>query len=280
VNGTVYFAADDGKHGRELWRSDGTAEGTVLVKDLRPGSASTGFVSLAAVRNTLYFSDDSPKLWKSNGTADGTVVVSDAFACYGLTEYNNTLYFLYGGVTPGDGRGIGKSDGTAGGTDVVKQLLTETYYGGGIFFLREVEGVLYALVGAGDAPVTYSLWRSNGTESGTTVVSSVWEGSRRSRLQSYCFSGSTLYFSAEEEPAGYDPERGLYKFDLGSMIREQLASTQGTNHYYTDLTHVGGVLYYVKVGMSDRTLLRRAGTGAGGSTCPASLPPTPPTSLR
>ncbi len=268
VNGTVYFAADDGKHGRELWRSDGTAEGTVLVKDLRPGSAGTEFVSLAAVRNTLYFSDNSPRLWKSDGTANGTGVVAEDFPCYGLTEYNNTLYFIYGGLTPADGRGIGRSDGTAGGTTVVKQLLTETQYGGGIFFLKEVEGVLYTLVGAGDAPVTYSLWRSSGTESGTTVVSSVWEGSRRSRLQSYCFSGSSLYFSAEEEPAGYDPERGLYKFDLGSMMREQLASTQGTNHYYTDLTHVGGALYYVKAGMSGRTLLRRAGTGAGGSTLP------------
>jgi ELWxxDGT repeat protein len=260
VNGVVYFSADDGQHGRELWRSDGTPEGTQLVKDLRPGSASTEFVSLAAVRNTLYFSDNSPKLWKSDGTANGTVVVANEFPCYGLTEYNNTLYFIYGGLTPMDGRGIGKSDGTAGGTTVVKQLLNETQYGGGIFFLKEADGVLYTVVGAGDAPVSYSLWRSNGTESGTTLVSSIWEGSRRSRLQSYCFSGSTLYFSAEEEPAGYDPKRGLYKFDLGSMIREQLANTQGTNHYYTDLTHVGGTLYYVKVGLSGRTLLRRNGS--------------------
>jgi ELWxxDGT repeat protein len=208
VNGTVYFAADDGKHGRELWRSDGTAEGTVLVKDLRPGSASTGFVSLAAVRNTLYFSDDSPKLWKSNGTADGTVVVSDEFACYGLTEYNNTLYFIYGGVTPADGRGIGQSDGTGRGHRRGEATAHRNLVRRRHLFPQEVEGVLYALVGAGDAPVTYSLWRSNGTESGTTVVSSVWEGSRRSRLQSYCFSGSTLYFSAEEEPAGYDPNGG------------------------------------------------------------------------
>lgn len=266
VNGVVYFAADDGQHGRELWRSDGTPEGTKLVRDLRPGAASTGFVSLAAVRNTLYFSDESPKLWKSDGTADGTVVVTDKFPCYGLTEYNNTLYFIYGGLTPVDGRGIGRSDGTAGGTTVVKQLLNETQYGGGIFFLREEDGVLYSVVGAGDKPVSYSLWRSNGTESGTTVVSSIWEGSRRSRLQSYCFTDGAFYFSAEEEPAGYDPERGLYKFDLASMIREQLANTQGTNHYYTDLTHVGGTLYYVKVGLKDRTLLRR--TGSEGTPLP------------
>ena len=33
VNGTLFFTADDGVHGRELWKSDGTAAGTVLVKN-------------------------------------------------------------------------------------------------------------------------------------------------------------------------------------------------------------------------------------------------------
>ena len=37
VNGTLFFAADDGTNGTELWKSDGTAAGTVLVKDINPG---------------------------------------------------------------------------------------------------------------------------------------------------------------------------------------------------------------------------------------------------
>jgi len=37
VNGTLYFSADDGAHGSELWRSDGTEAGTVMVRDLVPG---------------------------------------------------------------------------------------------------------------------------------------------------------------------------------------------------------------------------------------------------
>ena len=37
VNGTLYFQADDGVHGFELWKSDGTAAGTVMVKDINPG---------------------------------------------------------------------------------------------------------------------------------------------------------------------------------------------------------------------------------------------------
>src|SRR5262249_56380828 len=84
VGSTTYFTADDGVNGVELWKSDGTAAGTVLVKDINPGSASSNPSSLTNVNGTLFFtaSDGSTgvELWKSDGTAAGTVLVKDIIA--------------------------------------------------------------------------------------------------------------------------------------------------------------------------------------------------------
>ena len=113
-----------------MWKSDGTAAGTVLVKDIRPGSTGSFPRYLTAVGNTLFFQANDGvsgyELWKSDGTAAGTVLVKDIRPGYyrsnprNLTVVGNTLFFTANdGV---NGEELWKSDGTAAGTVLVGDI--------------------------------------------------------------------------------------------------------------------------------------------------------------
>ena len=84
AGGNLYFVAADPAHGSELWRSDGTAAGTVLVKDIRPGPGSSRISSLTAIGDRVFFAADDgvhgSELWTSDGTAAGTRLVGDLAA--------------------------------------------------------------------------------------------------------------------------------------------------------------------------------------------------------
>ena len=102
VNGVAYFPAFDPIHGTELWKSNATTAGTVLVKDIIPGSGGSVPKYLANVAGTLFFVEDfNGSLWKSNGTAAGTVLVKGfSPKAYGaefspdLTNVAGTLFFV------------------------------------------------------------------------------------------------------------------------------------------------------------------------------------------
>ena len=81
VGSTLFFAANDGVHGTELWKSDGTAAGTKMVKDIRSGAKSSDPEYLVNVNGKVFFTANDGKhknqLWKSDGTGRGTVRVSN-----------------------------------------------------------------------------------------------------------------------------------------------------------------------------------------------------------
>jgi ELWxxDGT repeat protein len=78
AGGTLYFSANDGVNGAELWRSDGTAAGTFLVSDIVPGKQSSNPQPLAALGgNRILLTVNSTSLWVSDGTAAGTMKVGD-----------------------------------------------------------------------------------------------------------------------------------------------------------------------------------------------------------
>jgi ELWxxDGT repeat protein len=130
VNGTLFFTAYEPTQGWELWKSDGTAHGTVLVKDIAAGSAASFPSSLTNVNGALFFLADDyahgTELWKSDGSAAGTYLVKDIApgsadsSVLNLTNANGTAYFQANDGT--HGAELWKSDGTAAGTVLVKDI--------------------------------------------------------------------------------------------------------------------------------------------------------------
>ena len=77
MGGTLFFAGHEAATGTELWKSDGTEAGTVLVKNITPGPSSSDPGFFVVHGDTLYFSAGN-RLWKTDGTELGTVAVMSA----------------------------------------------------------------------------------------------------------------------------------------------------------------------------------------------------------
>src|SRR5262249_30284364 len=133
VNGTLFLTAFTPEASTELWKSDGTEKGTVLVKDIYPGSRSSFPRDLVNVNGTLLFvAEDEThgsELWRSDGTEKGTTLVLDINPgdqrsnARELTAVNGTLFFNAGeGPLGGLNVELWKSDGTGKGTVQVRDI--------------------------------------------------------------------------------------------------------------------------------------------------------------
>ena len=132
VGGTLFFTAYDGTHGEELWKSDGTEAGTVLVKNIRPGDyGSELHPSLTDVGGTLFFTairrhPRRRSCGSPDGTEAGTVMVKNidpgarSSDPSDLTGVGATLFFAADDGT--HGQELWKSDGTEAGTVLVKDI--------------------------------------------------------------------------------------------------------------------------------------------------------------
>jgi ELWxxDGT repeat protein len=234
IGSTTYFTADDGVHGIELWKSDGTGAGTTLVKDINPSSASSNPGSLTNVNGTLFFSADDGthgiELWKSDGTAAGTVMLKDIYpGSYlfssiprELTNLNGTLFFTAYDPATG-GWGLWKSESTAVGTVVVKGG-----YSSSPIRLTDVNGTLFFTA---EDHTGYELWKSDGTAAGTTLVKDIYPGTHRE----YGYDGSWWYVQNSSNPTQLTNLSGTLFFSA-------VDGTHGSELWKSDGTAAGTVL--------------------------------------
>jgi ELWxxDGT repeat protein len=111
VGSLVFFTANDGYHGEELWKTSGSSGSTVMVKDITVGTDSTIIDDMVAYNGKLYFMaynviDFKVNLWVSDGTTAGTTMIpinpSGDSDVSSIVLFNNELYF-----GADDGSGIG-----------------------------------------------------------------------------------------------------------------------------------------------------------------------------
>ena len=188
--GDVYFSAVD-QHGMELWKTDGTQAGTVMLKDIMPGTDSWGGpYNFTVFNDFLFFSandGNGSELWKTDGTVAGTVRVKDIFPGddgFGnvnggnpnyLTVFNNELFFA---ASDGNGTELWKTDGTESGTVMVKDIFPGgDGYGnvnsGEPYYLTVFNNELFFAATDGNGT---ELWKTDGTESGTVMVKDIYPG--------------------------------------------------------------------------------------------------------
>ncbi|MBC7783107.1 MAG: hypothetical protein H7144_04645 [Burkholderiales bacterium] len=208
----AFLTADDGVHGFELWKSDGTASGTTLVKDITPGLAGS-FVQLDlggalsfVLNNVIYFSarydTKHRELWRSDGTEAGTYLLRSFQGDYGAFSFcqvGNELFFRTNFYDT-DYRlhsQLWKTNGTSLGTVLVKD------FGQNSIKLKAAAGSKLIFV-AHDEAHGSELWSSDGTNAGTLLLKDIDPGVSESGISDAVVLDGNAYFIAREFPHGYE----------------------------------------------------------------------------
>jgi len=268
----MFFAATSPDTGEELWKSDGTTAGTMLVKDIAPGLPDSYIRFIVDLNGIILFSAQTTfghyELWRSDGTAAGTVMVKDIYPGTessdprNLTLYNGNVYFS---ATNGvNGVELWKSDGTAAGTVMVKDIYAGAS-GGSPKNFTVYKNELYFQANPGfSGYYGNTLWKTNGTTAGTVQV-------RPSSLSSPSYPenlivvNNTLFFTS----APYGDKLGieLWKTDgtgPGTVIVSDINPGVDNGSSPRHLTDVNGVLYFFANNLTSGVELYKSdGTAAG-----------------
>ncbi|MDO9140685.1 MAG: choice-of-anchor U domain-containing protein, partial [Methylobacter sp.] len=198
---------NDPTTGDELWKTDATTGGTVLVKDINPGMDSSmpqGFADLGNGKS-VFSADDGThgrELWVTDGTEAGTSLVKD------INAAPTTSYLA--GITPlGNGKAVFSAndgthgfelwvtDGTAAGTTLLKDINLGSVNSSPAWFVSLGNGKV--LFRATDSTHGSELWVTDGTEAGTLLVKDINAGSNFSTPQELVSLGNgKVVFSAAD----------------------------------------------------------------------------------
>jgi ELWxxDGT repeat protein len=281
MGGRLYFAASDGEdpgdHGRELWKSDGTRGGTVMVRDLAVGPDSSFPVKLARLgKKRLLFAAIHPahgiQLFRSDGTRAGTGLLKVINEEGPMLAYPGAgpepvvmggRYFFgaddgTGGDSHDHGFELWVSDGTKAGTRLLKDI-NPGPAGTTIGWLQRVGKRVYF---AADDKKGLELWVTDGTRAGTRRVKDIHVGAGSSQPTPVGVLGSTFYFAASDGPGKHGRE--LWRTDgtrSGTRMVRDIAPG-GDDSLPLDGVAIDGTLLFTAENAKGRELWRTKGTKA------------------
>ncbi len=277
IDEVIYFSANDGIHGDELWRSDGTLIGTFMVKDIFPGKITSRVKELAVFGDQLFFSADDGvngmELWLSDGTAAGTHLLKNINAGSApsnpeyFTEVSGTLFFVASNGI--HGAELWKTDGTADGTMMVRDIRpgsggshpTSLWNGNGkLLFVPDQP---YA------DPGNIEPWVSDGTSNGTLQLGDLNPGQGGSVVPTdrrfFCNLDGDSYFVAQVF-TGIAPDyyySGLFRTD-GTSQNTVLIKNMGHRSSTPDDVFVAhGLMFFSSQSDAGMELWRTDGTEPG-----------------
>jgi ELWxxDGT repeat protein len=279
VAGKLYFFQDDGIHGRELWRSDGSALGTFLIRDLCPGSCGSRYPfweSMAPLGDRVVFAADDGvhgvELWMTDGTALGTSLVSDLEPGYRSSFIRELLgagdqaFFVARRDEVHDA--LWRTDGTANGTYAIAPPgPIESFAPSSI---HEGPGFLYlcnASYGGQEG-----LWRSDGSSLGTLFIAEVgcWQNSIGKRATMLVAPDGVFYFHGQASGPGLSgPELWRSNGTAAGTWRVKDIHPGEGGSWPSGLTWLGAELLFTADDFSGYRLWRSDGTEAG--TLPIAL---------
>ncbi|HVT60202.1 MAG TPA: ELWxxDGT repeat protein [Thermoanaerobaculia bacterium] len=203
--GRLYFVADDLVHGLELWTSDGTAAGTVMVADLCPGKCGSDPEILGRYRNALLFLANDPaggrSLYKVEAATQVPTLLrevcsgcaSSGIECAPLVPHasaqmGGAFFFI---APSAAGEALWRTDGTALATVVLDTVCTGPLCGASPTPLAASAGSLFLLAreGAGGA-----LWRSDGTPAGSSWLATVCPAPQYAQFSAFTKVNQRVFF--------------------------------------------------------------------------------------
>ena len=249
--------------------SDGTKDGTSVIKAFTPEDSINRIMELTDVNGTLFFATSgnsgsaANQLWKTDGTEAGTVIVKDIKPgveysnLKDLTDISGTLFFTADDGT--NGRELWKSDGTETGTVLIEDI-NPGEASSNPDKLTDVNGTAYFI--ANNGTNGNELWKSDGTETGTVLVKDIITGSEGSNADNLTNVNGTLFFTVDDGANGAE----LWKSDgteSGTSLVEDI--NPGTNSSNPDnLTNFDGTLYFTADdGANGTELWKSDGTAEG-----------------